>query len=67
MKLGICIEPYPLYEPVKHSVICKQRRRTDQLRQANPTEVVELYRDSDPKAATRLAIVRCAALIASVS
>lgn len=61
VKLGISVEPYPLYEPIKHSVICKQRRGTDKLRQANPTEVVELYRDSDSEAATRLAITRCAA------
>lgn len=63
VKLGICIEPYPLYEPVKHSVVCKQRRRSDQLRNHNPTEVVEQYSDSDPQAATRRAIVRAAAEI----
>lgn len=62
-KLGISIEPYPYYDHPKHSVICKQRRRSDQLREANPTEVIELYRDSDPAGATRRAIVRAAAAI----
>ena len=62
VKLGICIEPYPLYSDVKHSVITKQRRRSDQLREANPTECVEVY-GTDPNAATRRAIVRAAAEI----
>jgi hypothetical protein len=61
-RLGLSIEPYPFYEPVKHSVIVRQRRRGDQLRESNPTEVVELYGDN-PDAATCLAIVKCAAKI----
>jgi len=60
--LGICIEPYPLYSMPKHSVITKQRRRSDQLREANPTECVEVY-GTDPEAATRRAIVRAAAAL----
>lgn len=60
VKLGISITPYPIYaEDGRHSVHTKQRRHTDTLRQANPTECIELYRD-DAMAATRLAIVRCA-------
>lgn len=62
VKLGISIEPYPIYNEVKHSVITKQRRRSDQLREANPTESIELYGD-DPDAATRRAIVHAAAKI----
>ena len=60
--LGICITPYPVYTESKHSVIAKQRRNTDLLREFNPTEVIELYA-GDPNAATRRAIVRCAAEI----
>ena len=60
VKLGISITPYPVYaEEARHSVHTKQRRHTDTLRQANPTECIELYGD-DAMAATRLAIVRCA-------
>ncbi len=59
--LGISITPYPIYNSDgRHSVIAKQRRQSDTLREANPTEVLELY-DGDPCAAWRLAIVRCAA------
>ena len=62
-KLGISITPYPIYNSeARHSVIAKQRRRSDTLREANPTEVIELYGD-DPAAAWRRAIVRCAAEI----
>lgn len=60
--LGICIEPYPLYSEQKHSVITKQRRRSDQMREANPTECIEVY-NSDPAAATRRAITGAAAEI----
>lgn len=59
---GLSIEPYPYYSETKHSVIVKQRRRGDQMREMNPTEVVEVY-GNDPAAATRLAIVRAAASI----
>lgn len=59
---GLSIEPYPYYAETKHSVIVKQRRRGDQMRETNPTEVVEVYGD-DPYAATRRAIVRAAASI----
>lgn len=63
VKLGISITPYPIYNSEeRHSVIAKQRRRSDTLREANPTEVIELYGD-DPAAAWRRAIVRCAAEI----
>jgi hypothetical protein len=63
VKLGISITPYPIYNSEeRHSVIAKQRRRSDTLREANPTEVLELYGD-DPAAAWRRAIVRCAAEI----
>ncbi len=61
--LGLSVEPYPYYTDPKHSVIVKQRRRGDQMRESNPTQVVELYRDSDPQTATRRAIVRAAAEI----
>ena len=61
--LGISITPYPIYnDEARHSVIAKQRRHSDTLREANPTEVIELH-DGDPAAAWRRAIVRCAAEI----
>jgi hypothetical protein len=62
--LGLAVEPYPFYADVKHSVIVKKRRRGDQMREMNPTEVVELYGE-DPPAATRRAIVRAAASLAT--
>ena len=63
VKLGISILPYPVYEQDgRHSVIAKQRRKSDLLREANPTEVMELY-GSDPCAAYRRAITRAAAEI----
>lgn len=63
VKLGISITPYPIYNSLqRHSVIAKQRRSLDTMREANPTEVIELYGD-DPAAAWRRAIVRCAAKI----
>ncbi len=63
--LGIDLTPYPLYsEDARHSVVAKQRRSTDMMRQANPTEVIELYRTAgDPAEAWRLAITRAAAEI----
>jgi hypothetical protein len=61
--LGISITPYPIYnDKARHSVIAKQRRHSDTLREANPTEVIELH-DGDPAAAWRRAIARCAAEI----
>lgn len=63
VKLGISTLPYPIYnESERHSVIAKQRRRSDMMREANPTEVIEVYGD-DSCAATRRAIVRSAAEI----
>ena len=62
VKLGISITPYPVYSTEHHSVICKQRRKSDTMREKNPTEVIELY-GNDPYAATRRAIVRAAAEI----
>ena len=62
VKLGISITPYPIYQPEKHSVIAKQRRVSDTMREANPSEVLEMY-GKDPYAATRRAIVRAAAEI----
>ena len=63
VKLGISITPYPIYQHEnRHSVIAKQRRTTDTLREINPTEIVEVYGD-DPYAATRRAIVRAASEI----
>ena len=63
VKLGISITPYPIYNSeARHSVIAKQRRKSDTLREVNPTEVLELYGD-DAAAAWRRAIVRCAAEI----
>lgn len=62
VKLGISITPYPIYQPEKHSVIAKQRRVSDTMREANPSEVLEMY-GKDPYAATRRAIVRAAAAI----
>jgi hypothetical protein len=63
VKLGLSLNAYPFYSLPKHSVVCKQRRHCDMLREANPTEVTEVYGD-DPCAATRRAIVRAAAEIA---
>lgn len=61
--LGINLTPYPIYnERARHSVIAKQRRSTDVMRQANPTEVIEVYGE-DPAAAWRRAITRAAAEI----
>ena len=63
VKLGISLTPYPIYQHEnRHSVIAKQRRETDTLREINPTEMVEVYKD-DPYAATRRSIVRAAAEI----
>lgn len=62
LALGLSFEPYPLYSTEKHSVIVKQRRRSDQLRESNPTECIERYQ-GDPMGATRRAIVRAAAAI----
>jgi hypothetical protein len=62
VKLNISVVPYPIYSPIKHAVIVKQRRRSDTLREPNPTEITELHGD-DPCAATRRAIVRAAAEI----
>jgi hypothetical protein len=64
VKLGITVTPYPIYAQPKHSVIAKQYRNTDSMREKNPTEVVELYND-DAESATRRAIVRCAALMSN--
>lgn len=62
VKLGIAITPYPIYVQPKHAVIAKQYRHTDSLREPNPTEVIEAFKD-DQDAATRRAIVRAAAEI----
>lgn len=63
VKLGISTLPYPVYdEKERHSILVKQRRSTDLLREKNPTEVIELYGD-DPLAAARRAITRAAAEI----
>ena len=63
VKLGITLLPYPVYnENERHSIVVKQKRGSDLLRERNPTEVVEVYGD-DPYAATRRAIVRAAAEI----
>ncbi len=60
--LGIAVVPYPIYASDKHSVVAKQYRSKDILRKKNPTEVVEVY-GTNPAAATRRAIVGCAAAI----
>src|SRR5882672_1453618 len=61
--LGLRIEPYPLYEIEKHSVVVRRRSKIDLIDPATDmTEVVELYA-VDAGAATRRAIVRCAAEI----
>ena len=62
VKLGLSIEPYPIYDQEKHSVVVKQRRRTDLMREVNQTEVVEPYGDN-PYRATRHAVFRCAIAI----
>lgn len=63
VKLGLSLLPYPVYrEDSRHSVVVKQRRSGDTLRELNPTEALEPYND-DPLAATRRAIVRSAAEI----
>ena len=63
VKLGLSVEPYPIYQPEKHSVSVKQRRQSDTMREANPTQVIELY-GGDPYAAARRAITRAAAEVA---
>ena len=63
VKLGLSVEPYPIYQPEKHSVVVKQRRQSDMMREANPTQVIELY-GGDPYAAARRAITRAAAEVA---
>lgn len=60
--LGISVVPYPIYSEGKHSVYCKQRRNSDTLRIANPTETIVSY-GQDKHAATRRCIVMCAAKI----
>lgn len=63
VKLGISITPYPIYNDAdRHSVIAKQRRQSDLLREANPTEAIAVYGD-DPASAWRRAITRAAAEI----
>ena len=63
VKLGISTLPYPVYNhDERHSVMAKQRRRSDTLSEHNPTEVIEIY-GNDQYAATRRAIVRAAAEI----
>lgn len=63
VQLGISLLPYPVYQvDGRHSVITKQRRQSDTMREPNPTEVIELYND-DKFAATRLAITKSAAEI----
>ena len=62
VKLGLSITPYPIYNLERHSVIVKQRRASDTLREPNPTEVAEVY-NGDPLSATRRAITRAAAEI----
>lgn len=62
VKLGISVMPYPVYALDKHSVVAKRYRSMDVMRDKNPTEIVEVY-GSDPAAATRRAVVRCAAAI----
>jgi hypothetical protein len=63
--LGITVTPYPVYGHDKHSVVAKRYQSGDLTRERNPTEVVEVYGDN-PAAATRRAIVRCAAAIGSI-
>ena len=62
VKLGISLTPNPVFDHPKHSVAATQCRYGDLSRKLNPTEVVEQY-ENDPCAATRRAIVRCAAAI----
>jgi len=62
VKLGLSLTPYPVYETEKHSILIKQRRKSDTMREKNETEIGELYRN-DMYAATRRAIVRSAAAI----
>ena len=62
VQLGIAVTPYPIYAQPKHSVIAKQYRNCDTMREANPTEVVEMH-GGDAREATRRAIVRCAAAL----
>lgn len=63
VKLGLSVVPYPIYQPEKHSVVVKQRRQSDTMREANPTQVIELY-GTAPYAAARRAITRAAAEVA---
>ncbi len=66
VKLGISVTPYPIYAPVKHSVVAKRYQNADVMRGRNTTEIMEVY-GNDPAAATRLAIVRCAAATCEAS
>ncbi len=66
VKLGISVTPYPVYALDKHSVVAKRYQNADVMRGRNPTEIMEVY-GNDPAAATRLAIVRCAAAILEAS
>lgn len=60
--LGISVEHFPYNRLEKHSVITKQRRPGDMMRQQNLTQFAEAYGD-DPAAATRLSVLRTAAAI----
>lgn len=61
--LGISLMPYPIYkQDCRNSIVAKQRRSGDLLRESNPTEVVEVYGE-DLVAAWRLVITRAAAEI----
>ena len=62
VKLGLRLLPYPIYETEKHSMLIKQCRKSDTMREQNETEIGELY-GNDMYAATRRAIVRSAAAI----
>lgn len=62
VKLGLSITPYPIYAEVKHSVLVKRLRIGDVLRNIKEPRIesIAVY-DEDAMAATRLAILRCAA------
>jgi len=79
VKLGLAITPYPIYEPVKHSVVVELKRHAECPKaeppfrfcqrcttdpcQLKPQIAYSQSLDSDPCAATRRAIVRAAAEI----
>ena len=62
VKLGLHVMQYPIYDEPKHSAIAKKSARLLDDTCVDTCVGIEVY-DSDPYAATRLAITRAAAEI----